>query len=120
MSSPKPAPLWNEQVAVISGGADGLGLAVARRLAARGVRLVLLDRNEEALAKAQTEFGTATITACVDVTDHAAVRGAIDAAAGTAQLQVVAGGGPGGLLHHLHLGQAVLGEEALLQGDDHR
>ena len=81
MSSPKPAPLWNEQVAVISGGADGLGLAVARRLAARGVRLVLLDRNAEALAQAKTEFGTATITACVDVTDHAAVRGAIDAAA---------------------------------------
>jgi [NiFe] hydrogenase diaphorase moiety small subunit len=45
MSSPEPKPQWTEQVAVISGGADGLGLAVARRLGARGVRLILLDFN---------------------------------------------------------------------------
>jgi 3-oxoacyl-[acyl-carrier protein] reductase len=81
MSSPEPKPQWTEQVAVISGGADGLGLAVARRLGARGVRLILLDFNRKALDKAKAEFGPSTLTACVDVTDHAAVRQAVDAAA---------------------------------------
>ena len=80
MSSPAPKPAWSEQVAVTSGGADGLGLAVARRLSAKGVRLILLDFNTEALGKAKAELGSSTITACVDVTDHAAVRKAIDTA----------------------------------------
>ena len=66
---------------MISGGADGLGLAVAKRLAERGVRLVLLDFNQDALNKARTIFGSGTITACVDVTDHTAVRRAIGEAA---------------------------------------
>jgi len=81
MSSSPPHPDWKEQTAVISGGADGLGLAVAKRLAERGVRLVLLDFNQDALNKARTIFGSGTITACVDVTDHTAVRRAIGEAA---------------------------------------
>ncbi len=71
-------PAWADQVAVISGGAAGLGLAVARRLSERGVRLVLLDFNAQALEKAQSEFGARTICAQVDVSNHAAVRSAID------------------------------------------
>jgi len=81
MPSTAPQPDWKDQTAVISGGADGLGFAVGQRLAARGVRLVLLDFNKEALAKTRNEFGQETITFCVDVTDHAAVRRAIDEAA---------------------------------------
>ncbi|MEY4300233.1 MAG: hypothetical protein RIR25_1469 [Verrucomicrobiota bacterium] len=81
MPSTAPQPDWKDQTAVISGGADGLGFAVAQRLAARGVRLVLLDFNKEALAKSRNECGQETITFCVDVTDHAAVRRAIDEAA---------------------------------------
>jgi len=82
MSSSAPHPEWKEQTAVISGGADGLGLAVAKRLAERGVRLVILDFNQDALDKARNAFGPGTITSCVDVTDHAAVRRAVDDAAG--------------------------------------
>jgi 3-oxoacyl-[acyl-carrier protein] reductase len=81
MSSSAPHPDWKEQTAVISGGADGLGLAVAKRLAERGVRLVILDFNQGALDTARHAFGPGTITACVDVTDHAAVRRAVDGAA---------------------------------------
>jgi len=77
-------PAWNGQVAVITGGADGLGLAVARRLGARGVRLVLLDFNPQALAKAKAELGASTITLPADVTDGAAVRRALDGAAAEA------------------------------------
>ena len=81
MSSSAPHPDWKEQTAVISGGADGLGLAVARRLAGRGVCLVILDFNQDALDKARTIFGSGTITARLDVTDHAAVRRTVDEAA---------------------------------------
>lgn len=44
------------QVAVITGGAAGLGLAIARGLSEEGVRLVLLDRSESALAAIKGSF----------------------------------------------------------------
>ncbi|MGK2864422.1 MAG: SDR family NAD(P)-dependent oxidoreductase [Chitinophagaceae bacterium] len=40
---------FEDQVAVISGAADGLGKAIAHRLAAEGCRLALLDINKEML-----------------------------------------------------------------------
>ena len=89
MPSTAPQPDWKDQTAVISGGADGLGFAVAQRLAARGVRLVLLDFNKEALAKSRNECGQETITFCVDVTDHAAIRRAIDEAAQTGRIDIL-------------------------------
>lgn len=72
---------WTGQCAVITGGADGLGLAVARRLASRGVRLVLLDANAGALQRAADSLGAGTITVRVDVTDSLAVKTAVDEAA---------------------------------------
>jgi 3-oxoacyl-[acyl-carrier protein] reductase len=85
-----PPPNWADQVAVISGGADGLGLAVARRLSSRGVRLVLLDLNAEALAKAKQELGPRTLALRVDVTDPAAVRKTIaQAASETGRLDIL-------------------------------
>ena len=52
----QPKPDWKEQVAVISGGADGLGLAVARRLSLRGIRLVLLDLTDDAIETLERDF----------------------------------------------------------------
>ena len=80
-NTPPQPPAWKEQAAVVTGGADGLGFAVARRLAARGVRIVLLDFNQPALERAQAELGAGTLAVQADVTDHAAVRRAIDGAA---------------------------------------
>ena len=39
------------RVAVITGGASGIGLATARRLAGEGMRIVLADIQQDALAR---------------------------------------------------------------------
>jgi 3-oxoacyl-[acyl-carrier protein] reductase len=65
------------QTAVITGGADGLGFAVAQHLVAGGVRVALIDLSDTLLEKARNELGAATLIARVDVTDQEAVRAAI-------------------------------------------
>lgn len=39
-----------DQVAVITGGASGIGAATARLMATAGATIAILDRNEEAAA----------------------------------------------------------------------
>lgn len=46
------------QVAVITGGADGLGKSIAQRLAQEGASLALLDRNADLLQKTVQELQT--------------------------------------------------------------
>ena len=45
-----------DRVVVITGGSRGLGLVLARRLAAEGARLVLLARDEAELHRAAQQF----------------------------------------------------------------
>ncbi len=71
-------------LAVISGGASGLGLATARRILAQGGRAVLLDLAQSAGAQAAQAIG-AGFLAC-DVTSESQVDAAI------AQAQAVMGG----------------------------
>lgn len=47
----------DEQVVVITGASSGIGLTTARMAAARGARLVLASRNEDALKKLTDEIG---------------------------------------------------------------
>ena len=49
---PHPA-LTPSRTAVITGGASGIGLATAERLAASGLNVCIADRDEEALGLAQ-------------------------------------------------------------------
>jgi NAD(P)-dependent dehydrogenase (short-subunit alcohol dehydrogenase family) len=67
--------------AVVTGGAAGIGLAVAHRLAASGARVALWDRDERALAGARRHLGDDTITQALDVADHGAVEHAAQATA---------------------------------------
>ena len=69
------------RVAVITGGAGGIGLAAARRFAALGMKVCLADANGEALAGAEVEVaalaagGPADVLAVtLDVGDAAAVE----------------------------------------------
>jgi 3-oxoacyl-[acyl-carrier protein] reductase len=64
------------QVAVITGGAQGIGLAIARRLVASGARVVLWDMNEKLLAESKAAIGAAG-TAAVNITDTAQLRAAL-------------------------------------------
>ena len=63
------------RVAVVTGGARGIGLAVAQRAVASGATVVLWDRDAARLAAAATTLPGATAVV-VDVTDEAAVRAA--------------------------------------------
>lgn len=64
------------RVAVVTGAASGMGLSIARRLAARGDRVALLDLDGEGAKRAAGELRAsgAQVTAVgVDVADRAAV-----------------------------------------------
>ena len=68
-------------VAIITGGADGLGFSIAERLVRKGARVALFDFNAEALQKAQRQLGEPTFVAKVDVADRVAVGVAVEAIA---------------------------------------
>src|ERR1700757_61771 len=65
--------------AVVTGGAQGIGLAVARRLGGSGAEVTLWDRDAGLLRETVTSLGRAGITAFgedVDVTDAEGVAAA--------------------------------------------
>lgn len=64
------------QIALVTGAASGLGLAIARALAAAGSRVVALDRAESVLQKLAAEgaFGADPIALGVDVGDYRSLR----------------------------------------------
>src|SRR5258708_25854742 len=72
---------FRDRTAVITGGAMGIGFAIAQRLAASGAKVSLWDRDAAALAKAQSSLGAATDTRVVDVADAASVEAAATATA---------------------------------------
>src|SRR3546814_10436555 len=58
---------------LLTGAAGGLGRAIARAVVASGRRIVLVDRNAEALAEFPAELGKAAHPVQLDITDHAQV-----------------------------------------------
>jgi NAD(P)-dependent dehydrogenase (short-subunit alcohol dehydrogenase family) len=64
------------QIAVVTGGGRGIGLACAEALAEAGARIVIIDRDEavaESGKQALSSKGVAADTLVLDVTDSAAV-----------------------------------------------
>ncbi|WP_345674907.1 SDR family NAD(P)-dependent oxidoreductase [Yinghuangia aomiensis] len=71
------------KTAFVTGGASGIGLAIARGLAAAGASVVVADYHEDAAAQAVQEIiaaGGVARSGRVDVTDAESVRAAVDAA----------------------------------------
>lgn len=75
----------NGKVAVITGGAQGIGFAIARRLVASGARVSLWDMNAELLTSAAAELGANASSVTVNVADYDSV------AAATAQVEQTLG-----------------------------
>lgn len=65
------------QVAVITGGAQGLGFAIARRLAVSGAKICLWDMQADLLAQAAEELDAA-LTQLVDISHYDAVAAATE------------------------------------------
>jgi len=72
----------NGKVALITGGARGIGAGVARRLHGKGAKLVLIDVDEAPLKELAAELGEDNVmTAIADVRDLSAMQRAADNAA---------------------------------------
>ena len=63
--------------AVITGGASGIGFAIAQRMLASGASVTLWDRDEAALKTATASLGVASKGVSVDVTNQASVHSAV-------------------------------------------
>jgi len=69
------------RVAVVTGGAQGIGYAVTQRLLASGAKVAIWDIDDAVLsaAKQTLDVGDRVQTIVVDITDLAAVQSAVDA-----------------------------------------
>jgi NAD(P)-dependent dehydrogenase (short-subunit alcohol dehydrogenase family) len=96
---------FKDKVAVITGGASGLGLAMARRFAREGMKLALGDVEEEPLRRVEQEFRRAGVPVLAIRTDvsrgHDVERLAEKTLATFGAVHIVcnnAGVGPGGVI----------------------
>ena len=67
------------KTALITGGALGIGLAVAQRFAREGARVIVADRNGDGAAAAPAEIGDRARAVTMDISDEAAVASAFAA-----------------------------------------
>ena len=72
---------FDNQVAVVTGGASGVGLALAGQLLAAGAKVVIVDRDEPALERAAKQLNSSQLLALqADVAQEADVQRCADAA----------------------------------------
>jgi 3-oxoacyl-[acyl-carrier protein] reductase len=65
------------RTAIVTGGARGIGLAIARRLAGEGARVALWDVDSETATPQAARLGDGHLACGVDVTDEASVAAAL-------------------------------------------
>lgn len=70
-----------DQTAVVTGGAQGLGFAIARRFISEGARVVIADLDLDVTRAAAAQLGSDTVAERCDVTSAEQVQNLIDAAA---------------------------------------
>jgi 3-oxoacyl-[acyl-carrier protein] reductase len=83
--------------AIVGGASSGIGLGVARSLAAEGCAVTAVARGQERLERAAAEIGAGTIAAAGDVRDTDFQRRVVDdtvAAHGRLDILVNNAGGP--------------------------
>lgn len=67
-----------DKVAIVTGGASGLGEATARRYHQHGVKVAIFDLNDQRGEALASELGEGAIYLNVDVSDETSVQAAID------------------------------------------
>lgn len=70
--------MTTKPIALVTGGAQGIGLACAEALAEDGYRIVLADINEEGVTAAAADLGGDTLGLACDMGDPAAVAAMFD------------------------------------------
>jgi NAD(P)-dependent dehydrogenase (short-subunit alcohol dehydrogenase family) len=61
------------KVALVTGGARGIGFATAKELVARGATVIVVDLHDDAVQQAATQLGGAALGVAADVTDREAM-----------------------------------------------
>lgn len=72
-SLPGIYPGLNGKIAIVNGGATGIGLAIARNLAAQGMQVAIGDINETAAQAAAQQLGAGSVAFQIDVRSRASV-----------------------------------------------
>ncbi|GGA67267.1 acetoin dehydrogenase [Pseudoclavibacter endophyticus] len=67
---------WNGRVAVVTGGASGIGRGIAEALVRHGATVIIADLDEDALVSAAAEIGAFPVR--TDVTDPSSVQALAD------------------------------------------
>ena len=65
--------LFTNQIAIITGGANGIGFAIAQKLVSSGAKVILLDWQKSAVQKAAKIIGDSATAFQVDVTNESQV-----------------------------------------------
>jgi sorbitol-6-phosphate 2-dehydrogenase len=76
--------ILQDSIAIVTGGAQGLGAAICHRLAVEGARVVVADLNEDGAEQTASEIesrtGQRAIAVGVNITEEAQVRSLVDRA----------------------------------------
>ena len=64
--------------AIVTGAAQGIGRAIAQRLALEGARVAIVDINDAGARSTAAEIGCGAVGMCADVSDAAQVQTAVD------------------------------------------
>lgn len=73
---------FNNQVAIITGAASGLGYTIAQQLSAKGVQLALIDKSLEGLEKASKQLPGKYYLFPIDITSEEQVKEMVEQVAG--------------------------------------
>ena len=68
-----------QRIAIVTGGASGLGFAIAERLIGEKITTVIIGRNEEKLAAAKEKLGSLCHTISADLNDQKKIPGIVSA-----------------------------------------